>query len=87
MYHALHGVNNPLVSIQLGRNPLKATGAGVVHTSVNIYTHSESERASERERERERERESILYFIQEGNRAPVSKATHSRNWEGPVLPE
>ena len=25
-------------------------------------------------------------FIQEGNRALVSKATHSRNWEGPVLP-
>ena len=25
-------------------------------------------------------------FSQEGNRAPVSEATHSRNWERPVLP-
>ena len=31
----------------------------------------------------ERERE---LFIQEGNRAPVAKATHARNWEGPVPP-
>ena len=41
-YHALHGVNHPLVSIQLGRNPLVATGArtgelgGVVDTSVEL---------------------------------------------------
>ena len=35
-------------------------------------------------RERERERE---YFIEEGNRAPVSKATHSRYREGPVRRE
>ena len=34
------------------------------------------------ERERERERT----FILEGNRAPVAKATHSRNREGPVRP-
>ena len=33
-------------------------------------------------RERERERT----FILEGNRAPVAKATHSRNREGPVRP-
>ena len=25
-------------------------------------------------------------FIREGNRAPVAKATHARNWEGPVPP-
>ena len=30
-----------------------------------------------------REREGD-YFIQEGNRAPVIKATHSRNWGGSV---
>ena len=53
----------------------------------------------ERERERERERElgtGILFeepnptgsrpFIQEGNREPVSKATHARYREGPVRP-
>ena len=27
-HHPLHGVNHPLVSIQIGRNPLVATGAG-----------------------------------------------------------
>ena len=39
---------------------------------------------SERERERERERE---WFIQEGNRAPVLKATHSRYRENPLARE
>ena len=36
----------------------------------------------QRERERERERA----FIQEGNRAPVTKATHARDREGPIDP-
>ena len=42
----------------------------------------ERERKRERERERQRERELHGSFIQEGNRAPMSKATHARNWGG-----
>ena len=34
-HHPLHGVNHPSVSIQIGRNPLVATGAGK-DTSVEL---------------------------------------------------